>query len=75
MQTGHELISQLVEATGLPQSLVKDQLHVLIQKAGKKAEEITLDELRPIMAEFLQDVLLSTKEGLVENSNAELAYI
>ena len=61
---GSELISELAEASGLPSDLVGQELSFLIRQAGKDTTEITLDELRELLANYLQEVLVEAKSSL-----------
>lgn len=61
---GDTLISVLVEATGLPKVWVESELKALIQRRGLAAESMTLENMREILAEFMQDVLLAAKDEL-----------
>ena len=56
------IIGTVTAATGLPNELVQDELKMLITAAGLKEDEITLDDLREILAAYLQDVLSKAKE-------------
>ena len=58
---GEALIGELTEATGLPEELVDTELGRLITNAGKIRDDVTLDDLRAILAEYVQDVLLEAK--------------
>jgi hypothetical protein len=59
---GKEMLETVVTATGLPDELINEELNMLVAKAGLKPEEMTLDDLRMILAEYVQDVLLAAKE-------------
>ncbi len=61
---GSELISELAEASGLPSDLVGQELSFLIRQAGKDTTEVTLDELRELLANYLQEVLVEAKSSL-----------
>lgn len=69
---GEALIGELTDATGLPKELVDTELGRLITNAGMIREDVTLDDLRVILAEYVQDVLLAAKEAH-ENSETEEA--
>lgn len=58
---GESLLSQLSRATGLPQDLVQRELERLVGQSGK-SPSLDLDELREILADYLQDVLLKAQE-------------
>lgn len=60
---GNALLETLITATGLPEGDIHRELQVLLTKHNKSSETLTLEDLREIMAEYLQDVLVSAKEG------------
>ena len=60
---GKRLFNTVVASTGLPQGAVSAELECLLAEAGKNPEAMTLDDLREVMAEYLQVVLLETKEN------------
>ena len=61
---GAKLFDQVTGATGLPQDLVAGELEQLLKAAGMERTELTIDELRNILAEYVQDVLVAAKESL-----------
>jgi len=60
---GEALLGELTEATGLPKELVDTELGRLIDQSGKVRDDVTLDDLREMLAEYVQDVLLAAKEA------------
>jgi hypothetical protein len=65
---GESLFEKVVSATGLPEDLVSKELKTLLEKSGHSSESVSLDELREVLANLLQDVLLETKEE-IEGAN------
>jgi hypothetical protein len=63
---GEQLLRGLSELTGLPYDLIEKELFALVAKTGKSPDEIGLDELREILATYVQDILLSAKRSLTE---------
>ncbi|MGE0762915.1 MAG: hypothetical protein AB7N80_06525 [Bdellovibrionales bacterium] len=61
---GDALISQLAAATGLPKAWVEDELRNLLQKRGLSPTQFTMEHLREVLAEFLQETLLQAKQEL-----------
>lgn len=61
-----DLFGLVTDATGLPDDLVSNELTRLLQKAGIEREAMTLDDLRQILAEYVQDVLLEAKDKFSE---------
>lgn len=58
---GNKLIVELTEATGLPKDAVNEELGRLIDRAGLERSDVTLEELRKVLAEYVQEVLLEAK--------------
>jgi hypothetical protein len=64
---GTALINELSHATGLPDDLIGEELSRIIAGAGKSTSDVTLDELREMLAAYLQDVLIEAKESFLED--------
>lgn len=64
---GTALINELSHATGLPDDLIGEELSRIISSAGKSTSDVTLDELREMLAAYLQDVLIEAKESFLED--------
>ncbi len=60
---GEKLLGEITAATGLPEDLVTDELTRLIEAAGLNPQNTTLEDLRRILAEYVQDVLLAAKDN------------
>lgn len=60
---GKDLLKTVVSATGLPEDPVERELNSLLKASGKSAETMTLEDLREVMAEYLQTVFLEAKES------------
>jgi hypothetical protein len=56
------LFGEVTEATGLPKELISEELGQLISAAGVDRSEMTLDDLRRILADYVQDILLAAKD-------------
>lgn len=59
---GKKLFDQVTEATGLPNDLVAGELRTLLRQAEIEPENMSLDDLRRVLAEYVQDILLSVKD-------------
>lgn len=59
---GRQLIHMIASNTGLPISSINKELSILIKKAGLNIENINIDQLRPILAKYLQETLLNAKQ-------------
>lgn len=58
---GLDLLRFLIESTGLPKESLEMELRKLIQKHGLSTETLTLDQVRDVLVEYLQDSLLEAK--------------
>ncbi|MEK2689457.1 hypothetical protein [Bdellovibrio sp. GT3] len=52
------LAQSVVEATGLPQGSLTGELNKLMSAHGTSADELTIDQLRDIMVDYLNQVFL-----------------
>lgn len=58
---GEALIKTVIDSTGLPSDTMAEELNRLIAKAGLQKDTLTLDDMRAILADYLQDTLLDLK--------------
>lgn len=61
---GATLTKTVIEKTGLPQDLIENEFNALLDKFGKNPESLTMEELREVMAEYLQLVFLELQEEM-----------
>lgn len=59
---GTKLINFVVENTGLPADPVRRELDGLLEKHGVNPDTMTLEDLREVLADYLQDVFLELQE-------------
>ena len=59
---GKELFGTVTAATGLPDELISEELTRLLATAGVRPEDLTIDDLRQILADYVQDILVAAKE-------------
>ena len=64
--TGKELLQQIIALSGLPEDSAQREVEALALKRNKNIDNLTLDDVRYILAMYLQDVLLATKKELAE---------
>ncbi len=64
---GNSLVQSLLESTGLPQGAIEREFACLVEKHGKPIEQLDVEDLRAIVAEYLQLVFLELHQ---ENSAA-----
>ncbi|MEO0335836.1 MAG: hypothetical protein AAF202_05560 [Pseudomonadota bacterium] len=61
---GKDLLETLAENADLPRELVSSELSSLLEKNNLSESQVTLDQLREMLAEYLQDVFVSVKSEL-----------
>ncbi len=57
-----ELAQELIAATGLPQDPIEREFNKILEKYGKNQEDLTIEELREVMADYLNLVFLELAE-------------
>lgn len=61
--TGQDLLKILIEATGLPEDLIRPEMNALLAARGVSVDTLTLNELREALELYLQQILLQAKEA------------
>ena len=54
--TDTELLSEVASLTGLPVDWVESELTQIVKKSGHTPEQLTLEELRASMLEYLEEM-------------------
>lgn len=70
MESESGLLKTVVAATGLPETPVHNELNSFITESGFNPEELTLEELREVMAEYLNLVFLEMAEADKNSASA-----
>ena len=68
---GQDVLKSLIQATGISEELISPELKSLTDRAGLSAETLTIEDLRLILAEYVQEVLLSAKEQFDSQNSVE----
>ena len=55
---GVDLIEFLIESCGLPKESSREEIHALLARKNIAPENVTIENLREIFSEYLQDTLL-----------------
>ena len=63
---GKPLIQEVTEATGLPQELIQEELADLLVSRGFSPTELTIEQLRVALADYMRQVLLEAKDDMQE---------
>lgn len=61
---GRNLLSHIAANTGLPEDLMTKELGSLVEGAGLDSNVVSLDDLRRVLAEYMQEILLAAKDEL-----------
>ncbi len=61
-----QILQNLISATGLSEELISSELKLLSERAGLDPKDLTIEDLRQILAEYVQEVLLTAKEKFKE---------
>ena len=67
---GKDLFQQITSATGLPENVISGELAQLLASAGIEKDSMTIDDLRKILSDYVQDILLELKDDLQTQSFA-----
>ena len=62
--SGTKLITEIAANTGLPEATMTKELGRLIEGAGLDTKIVSLDDLRRVLADYAQEILLSAKESV-----------
>ncbi len=50
---GNHLFEEVVQLTGLPESLIRRELEIILRKEGTDPKRVTLEELRKALLTYL----------------------
>lgn len=56
-------LEELLQATGLPLEPIQAEVKRLIQKNGLASQDLTIEDLREVLVDYLQDTLLEAKQA------------
>jgi len=57
-----DILKNLIQATGISEELISTEIKALVERAGIRPHDLTIDDLRVILSDYVQEVLLSAKE-------------
>lgn len=60
--TGKELLDVLVTSSGLPKEFAETQLASLVHQSGLSVDSINIEEVRTLLTDLLQDLVLDCGE-------------
>ncbi len=61
--SGDQLIDMVAASTGLPKEQLSGELKRLLLKSGKDPARASLEDLRAVLADYLQEVLSEAKDS------------
>jgi hypothetical protein len=56
------LMEELIQLTGIPNELMRRELESMRNKAGLENKPLTIEDLRGLIAEYLQETLVEAKK-------------
>lgn len=59
---GTLLFETIIDETNLPDPVIRNEFTSLLEKHGKNPDTMTLEDLREVLASYLQEVFLEVKE-------------
>lgn len=66
---GKELVTDVISNTGLPEEPLRREFSMLLEKNGLTESTLTLEALREMLAEYLQDVFCEAQEQYSERKS------
>ncbi len=70
-----DILTNLIAATGISEELISSEIKSLTDRAGIKPQDLTIEDLRQILAEYVQEVLLSAKEEFDSKKSSEKSSV
>lgn len=58
------IMQQIVQASGLPETILEEELRSRFEAKNLNPQDATLDEIRDIVTDYLQDVLCELSNRL-----------
>jgi len=58
-----DLLDQVIRLTGIPSALIKKELKATLKKHNLDAKQLTLPELRTVVASYLRDIVTNMIDG------------
>jgi hypothetical protein len=59
-----ELIETLIQSTGLPEDIIRQEVLKIFQQSGVDLNNVSLDDIRKVMSSYMQDVLTGLKKSM-----------
>jgi hypothetical protein len=67
----NQLIKDLTAATGLPDELITKELSQMLNNKGLAGEDLSIDDLRQVMADYLREVIIHAKNKFEDGIEIE----
>ncbi len=58
------LFNKIIAGTGLPKNLISQEFLKKIQEMGFDKETLTVEQLREVLSDYLQEVIIGAREEL-----------
>jgi hypothetical protein len=63
---GNQLFKEVADATGLPLDLITTELSRVLTAKGVELSEVTIEDMRSALADYLREVIVEAKEKYSE---------
>jgi hypothetical protein len=64
---GEELLTQVIRLTGIPSKNIKKELKNILEKKNIDPKDLTLDQLRCVVASYLREIM----SGILERQHSK----
>ena len=58
-----DFLKTIIQATGLPENLIFNEIHRLAQERGLQMENLSLEDLRSLLKYYLRNELVKAKKA------------
>ena len=70
---GQELIEKVIELTEVPDPAMEQEVHAILEYSGQEGQDLTLEQLRKAMLDYLEDLHLHFLQEFGEDQTSEAA--
>jgi hypothetical protein len=57
VSANEDLMSQVIRMTGIPARTIRKELNAILKRKGLDPKELTLDQLRAVVASYLREIM------------------
>jgi len=72
---GQELVETVVELTGLPESIMEEEVEAILEYSGQEIKDLSLEQLRKAMIDYLEELNLQFLQEFTQERASEEAQV